>query len=428
MSPEDCTRITYRYERWRCVCAGLVEAGATTFFLLLAVRYFHTGALAKSLVAGGGSVGLLLSPWMVHLTQRVGGPITHAASRVLKLGAVAALVAAFAPRSAVALYTTGCVLALTASSAVIPLLTQMYQDNYPAPRRGQLYASTFRLRIAAALGFGFVGGHWLEPGPWCREHLPAVAAWLNGWPDRFRALPLIFALALAVAGWALSQVPSGPLRGTTGSHPLASFRFLRHDRWFRQALIAWMLMGFANLAMLPMRVEYLGNPRYGLGKTAAEIALLTLVLPNAARLVMSPVWGWLFDRMNFFVLRIALNLGFALGIAAFFTNDSWAGLLVSALVYGIANAGGDVAWGLWVTKFAPPDHVADYMTVHTFLTGVRGVLAPLAAFQLIQHVTPSTMGWLAGGLIVIACFVLVPEIWSWIPRSRGERSVEPAEE
>jgi MFS family permease len=174
-------------------------------------------------------------------------------------------------------------------------------------------------------------------------------------------------------------------------------------------------MGFANLMMLPMRVEYLANPKYGLALTAGEIAFLTGVVPNSARLLLSPLWGWLFDRMNFFVLRVTLNLGFALGILAFFTSDSILGLVVGAIIHGIANAGGDVAWGLWVTKFAPPRRVADYMSVHTFFTGVRGVAAPLVAFHLLNTMTMSSLGLLSGGLILVASLLLLPEI----PHGRG---------
>jgi MFS family permease len=116
--------------------------------------------------------------------------------------------------------------------------------------------------------------------------------------------------------------------------------------------------------------------------TAAKVAFLTGVLPNLARLIMSPVWGWLFDRMNFFVLRVVLNMGFALGIFSFFTSNDTTGLIIGGIIFGISNAGGDIAWSLWVSKFAPPGRVADYMSVHTFFTGLRGVIAPVAAFHL----------------------------------------------
>jgi MFS family permease len=178
-----------------------------------------------------------------------------------------------------------------------------------------------------------------------------------------------------------------------------------------------MLMGFANLMMLPLRVEYLANPKYGHQLTVANVALLTGVVPNLARLVMSPIWGHLFDHMNFFALRVTLNCGFAIGILTFFTSDSMAGMVIGAVVFGVSNAGGDVAWSLWVTKFAPPGRVADYMAVHTFLTGVRGVLAPLAAFLAVGTLT---LGWLAGisaALIIAATLLLVPEI-KWGKKAR----------
>jgi len=138
--------------------------------------------------------------------------------------------------------------------------------------------------------------------------------------------------------------------------------------------------------------------------------VLTGVIPNVARLILSPIWGWLFDHMNFFALRIILNIGFALGTLTFFLSDSRTGLVAAAIIYGISAAGGDVAWSLWVTKFAPPERVADYMSVHTFLTGVRGVLAPVVAFAVVARLSMVTLALISAGLIVLATLLLVPEI------------------
>ncbi len=422
-------QITFRQERWRSACAGVLETAGNTFLLLVATRYFSAGPVAKSLVAAGGSTGLLLSPIVVNAAQRFAFPPTRAVSTLLGLGAVAALAAALAPTGWPVFYAVACVLAMASSAASIPLMTQVYQDNYPAERRGKLYSRTFMLRIAAAIVFAFLAGQWLEPG--LARMFPdgsialRVDRWLDTIPGRFRWLVLSFGAALAVAAVAVRRIPSKPLLPAAGTHPLHAMKYVREDRLFRQALLAWMLMGFANLAMIPMRVEYLGNPRYGLSKTAGEIALLTLVIPNVARLVMSPVWGLLFDRMNFFALRVTLNVGFALGIAAFFTSDHPWGLVLGSVIYGVSNAGGDVAWGLWVTKFAPPARVADYMAVHTAFTGLRGVLAPFVAFQLVQRFTPATMGMVCGTLILVASAILVPEIRAW--RLRQAAAEPPAE-
>lgn len=383
------------------VFAGVLESAANTFLLLMAVRNFEAGAFAKAAVAAGGSVGLLLSPFAVSLVERRRWPATVGAARILLLGGLACALAAAVP--VLWLFVPACVLAMTTSSAVVPLMTQVYYDNYPAAQRGKLYARTFMLRIGAAMTFSWVGG-----------------LFLDAYPEGFRWLLLTFCLAFVLTALLVRRIPSQPLHLSGGAHPLHALRFVREDRLFRQTLIVWMLMGFANLMMLPMRIEYLGNPRHGLALSAADIAWLTGVIPNLARLVMNPVWGWLFDRMNFFALRTALNVGFAIGIFSFFTSGSPLGLILGAVIYGISNAGGDVAWGLWVTKFAPPGRVADYMSVHTFLTGVRGVAAPIVAFQLVQRFSLSVLGGFSAALIVAATLLLLPEIGRWKGRRPGE--------
>jgi hypothetical protein len=228
--------------------------------------------------------------------------------------------------------------------------------------------------------------------------------------ELFRWLLVAFSIAFVISALLLWRIPSKPLTVLESSNPMRGMRYLRDDRVFRTTMIVWMLMGFANLMMTPLRIEYLANPLYGLALTPQEIALLTVIIPALVRLLLSPAWGWLFDRMNFFVLRITINLAFAASILVFFTGDSWLGLVLGAVVFGIAISGGDVAWSLWVTKFAPAHLVADYMSVHTFFTGVRGVLAPLLAFQLVTRISIASMGMVCTSLIVAASLILVPEL------------------
>jgi MFS family permease len=409
MAPDDRTALTYRCERWRAVANGILETGGTTFLLLIAVKWFQAGATAKALVAGGGSVGLLLTPLVVAFVQNQGWPAARAAARLAGFGAACFLVMAAVPF--VPVFVVGSVLALAASASAVPLLTQVYQENYPEAERGQYFSRTVMIRIGVAALFSELAGRAL-----------------SGHLEYYRWLLVVFAAAFAGASYALSRCPSRPLAAPVGAHPFRTLRFARDDHVFRQTLICWMLMGFANLMMLPMRVEYLANPRYGLALTIGEIAFLTGVAPNAVRLLMSPLWGWLFDRTNFFVLRIVLNVGFASGILAFFTSDSVSGLIVGSVIYGISNAGGDVAWSLWVTKLAPPERVADYMSAHTFFTGVRGVVAPLVAFHLVSALSIGTLGWVSGGMILLASLLLLPEIKHGQGRRRATALVEEVSE
>jgi MFS family permease len=403
------TTTTFRYELCRSATAGILETAGSTWLLTIAVKHFQAGALAKASVAGSGSLGLLLSPLVVSLVSSSGWPVSLAASRLLSLGALSFLCTALVPILPV--FVVGSLLGMATSAAIIPLLTQMYQDNYPERVRGRLFSRTVMVRIACAAAFSKVAGDLLD------GHL-----------ERSRWVLLVFSGALALASFCLWRCPTRPIPHDGGTHPFRAMRFVRDDPLFRRTLICWMLMGFANLMMLPLRVEYLANPAYhasGALVTVSTIALLTGVIPNLARLVLSPIWGYLFDHMNFFALRMTLNLGFAIGILAFFLTDSMAGMIAGAIVFGISNAGGDVAWSLWVTKFAPPGRVADYMSVHTFLTGVRGVLAPVAAFYTVQQLSPGLLAAVSAGLIAVATVLLLPE---WRAGKRGQPAPALVEE
>lgn len=379
---------------FRAVSAGIIESAAGTFLLTIAVQWYKAGSVSKALIAAAGSCGLLLSPVVVWMTARLRWPTSRAASRLFVVGALGFLAAAIAPWLPV--FVLGTSVGLIASSACVPLVTQIYQENYPAHRRGRLLSGSFMIRIASAAVMSGVGGMALDNG-------------------RMRGFPwmlAVFGLAMAFASFCLSRCPSLPLLHDTGAHPLKGWKHVQSDALFRQTLISWMLMGFANLMMLPLRVEYLANPKYGLALNTTTIALLTGVIPHSARFIMSPIWGRLFDRMNFFALRLTLNLGFALGILGFFTSNHPLGLILGSVLYGISNAGGDVAWSLWVTRFAPAERVAEYMAVHTFLTGFRGVLAPAAAFYLIDRFPVGGIAVVCATLIGLACLVLLPEIRS----------------
>jgi len=172
-----------------------------------------------------------------------------------------------------------------------------------------------------------------------------------------------------------------------------------------------MIMGFGNLMMIPIRVDYLANPVYGLEKSELVIAVLTLVIPNVFRLLLNPFWGRMFDRINLFLLRAVLNLFFAAGILIFFNSSTMTGMVIGQICFGIAHAGGDIAWGLWVTKLAPPNRVADYMSVHTFFTGVRGVLAPVIGFGVLASgLAVDSLSQMSGGLIILSAIMLIPTI------------------
>jgi MFS family permease len=396
------TQATYLLERLRAIPAGIIESTNSTFFLLIALQALQADSLSKSLILAGGNIGLLLTPWVVMWVARSGQPVMRVAAWLMGLGSIALVIAAAFP--ILPIYIAAAMLAYALTNMVIPLFTPVYQANYAPRERGKYVSRAIVVRVAVAALYGELAGRLLTLD---------VAL--------FRIVLVIAALSFAASALIISRIPSQPIHANENSarggfrQILQSMSFMRTDKLLRNTMMAWMLMGFANLMMMPLRVEYLANPIYGINLNAQQTAFLTVVIPSLARLVMSPIFGWVFDRLNFFATRVVLNIAFAISILAFFTGNSYAGLVVGALVFGIAIAGGDITWSLWVTKFAPPARVADYMSVHTFFTGIRGVLAPLLAFQLITRLPVGQIGLLCTVMIGLASLILVPEMRSRRP-------------
>jgi MFS family permease len=195
-----------------------------------------------------------------------------------------------------------------------------------------------------------------------------------------------------------------------------AFRHVGEDDRFRKLLISWMILGFGNLLSFSLFVEYITNKDYGFDFSEGHVSIITTVIPETCFFIFVLIWGRLFDRMDFYVLRCLINLIFAAGIIFYFLGDGLWPLYIGIGLHGVAKAGGNVAWSLWVTKFASAEHVAEYMSVHTFLTGCRGVVAPMVAFPLLAAYGPVLVGSIGASLIFIATAMLIPDLKS---RDRG---------
>lgn len=378
-------RRTVQLERYRAIAAGVFESYGV-FLLMILVRHFNGTSFDKSVIASAGTSGLLLTPLVLFLSRKFEFSSPRALSILFGTSSAAFFAASLV--SSRPLFVSLLALGILLPSTASPLLTSIFNNNYPSNKRGQLYAQNQAIRILTSVIFGLIAG-------WC----------INGAITYYYLLVALFGVALGTSSFLVSQIP-GDNDSTPPTPLLSCFRYLVTDSLLRNTTISWMLLGFGNLMMLPLRTEYLANPIYSLNLSEFEIALFVSALPNLARLCGTYVWGRLFDSINFFSLRIMLNLSFLSGIVSFFMTDAHIGLALSALIFGFSTSGGDVAWTLWVTKFAPAERVPDYMAVHTFFTGVRGLLAPITAFSLLAIMSIQTLSLLAASLILMATILL----------------------
>jgi MFS family permease len=375
----------------RSVPLGVLLPLESSLLITIALKHFDAPGLVKGLIAAANGVGLLATPFITSMARRWQRPVmvpVAVLSAIGTLGFLAAMV------DALPMYAIGSIVGIAMVNGMFPLVTVCYERNFPPYELGRRvgWGMSLKVFVSAVVGLG-------------------MGAYLSRHPDQWWVVIGMGALASLALVVLNLQVPSEPLPKVPGVHTswLPHFYLLAEDRRLKLTLTAWMLMGFGNLMLLPLRVEYLANPKYGIEATTATIAIITVVVPSIVRLVSMPVFGFIFDRMSFFASRILVNVLFAIYVAAFFTGTSMTGLLIGAVVLGIGSAGGDLMWNLWVTKFAPAGRTADYMGLHTFFTGIRAVLAPVVGFAILGRVSLSTVAVIAAMLMLASALVLVPE-------------------
>ena len=391
LTTSELHRRTYKYDLWRGFFEGVLSSGIQTFALFIAIRYYNAGEGLKSLIAAAPFIGMILSLPLVHYTAGKGLKKSFCSAVPSALASVCLIIAAWIP--SLEFYALMITISYICRSAAIPYLTSIYSDNYPHLKRGASFSKPLLLTVAISSLFGLAGSLLLEMN----------IIYFN-W-----VFTVVGISALAKA-WSISLMPSYVIEKTSHNHPFGNFEYVIKDREFGYVLFTWFIMGFANLWVLPLRVDYVASSTYGIEASPLIVALIITIIPETIRFLFIPFWARLFDRMNFIVLRMILNVLFGTGIALFFISKNLLIIGTGSALIGLAFAGGSIAWALWVTKYAPPEKVSAYMSVHVCLTGIRGTIGPMIGYWTAAQVGATMTGWISCGLMILATIMLLPEI------------------
>ncbi len=189
-------------------------------------------------------------------------------------------------------------------------------------------------------------------------------------------------------------------------------RVLKEDKRFARYCVAQFFHGIANLMTVPVVVaivsrELQSGPRFGYWISTA----LLVGLPMLVLLGTLGRWGKLFDRIGVLQFRV-VNLyawcaGLLFGLLGTLVlvgdrGDSPGYYLLAVtmfvlrgLLYGVASGGGKIAWNLGHLHFAKAEQAEIYMGIHVFLTGIRGLAAPLFGMWLW-----TVIGWPVWGVAI----------------------------
>ena len=400
MTPDPkTTKKAFWIEMIRSGPMGMLEFLFVPLAGLVALKYYNASDWQKAFLLSISEAGLIATFIIVPLIRRLRWQATHAAAIFSLLGAAGIAFTAAYSDSLIS-YMAGLGFAFFILMLPLPLITQIYRTNFPEAKRGKILAIASILRGIIGIAFAWKAGQWIDSDI-----------------ENFKPLLWVFvcvSLLNAIAFWLMPKVDTA--KGST--NPFSAFKWLKRDKKFRTLIVSWMLMGLGNLTALKIWTEYFANDQYGNGFSAFEVTLLTFIIPQSVKILFTYPWGWLFDRMNFYLLRIILNVLFGAAIIVVFYGQTFWVIAIGTGLQGLAFAGGSIAWMLWVTKIAPPEHTAEYMSIHTFTTGLRGVIAPALGFYLLITIGDS-IAIFSTILIILASVVIIPEY----RRSRGSTNI-----
>ena len=374
---------TYRNDILRAPFSGVLEAGWSTLILLIAIRHFSAPENYKAFIASAPPIGFLLTPLTTYLVAKWHLRPSLVSACVLALTAL--LFVGATVIESLFLFTVLIMMSQIITVQQGPLMTQIYTENYPASQRGRRLATPFIITALSTILFSLAGGQLLD---WSMAYYP----WL--------LLAMAFsALACALA---TNRIPSTPLSTKMAGGPLQNLSLIWKDKLFGCMLGSWMLLGLGNLITIPIRVEYLANPRYNINLENTSVAFLLVMVPSVVRILSTKLFGRLFDNLHFITIRNLLNVFYLLGIICFFLTENIIVLTLAMAFVGLSNGGGKIVWHLWVTKIAPPEKVSAYMSVHMALTGVRGTLAPFLGYWILSRFSPQGVAMVSTLLICIS--------------------------
>jgi hypothetical protein len=209
--------------------------------------------------------------------------------------------------------------------------------------------------------------------------------------------------------------------------PARLLDILRSDRLFRRYMACMFVFGTGNIAMTAPLVIML---RDVFGYEYLAGILITTCIPIVIMPAVIPLWARLLDRTHILRFRAVHAWAFVSAnvvvlVAALTLTPSL--LWVAAALKGVALGGGVLGWNLGHHDFAPIERASDYMGIHVTLTGVRGLIAPLAAvavYQMLERAQPGAGPWvfalcLALTLVGTTGFTIMRR---WVPpgaRSQG---------
>ncbi len=275
---------------------------------------------------------------------------------------LAAIVAAYSPPSALALFFVCFAWHGLGAGALGTAWQDLIARMFPVERRGRFLGLT----NFVGSGTGAIGA---IASTWLLEHL--------AYPTNFTVLFLIAATAILISwGWlALAREPVQ--KGASSASSIAAYlaglpELLRRDHNFRRFLIARVLMALAGMGSGFVTVSAL--KRWQVADSTAGLYTMAFLAGQTFGYI---VFGFLADRRGH---KLALELAIlasTLGFACTWLAPGPEWYFVAFVLFGIGSSAVVGSAMLVVMEFCAPERRPTYIGITSTSVGVVGLVAPL---------------------------------------------------
>lgn len=356
--------------------------------MILLIDLFQSGLYEKTALGSISSCGLLIGLPLFRYISKWKQPASTIIAFLLLLSAV------FLGLSLVFSHVWWFIICISLSIIIpisgLPFLSEIY-SSYQKSKRGKRFVTSLLAGNIGVLLFTYLGTE------------------LYGESHNTLALMLLFTCCLIIAAFCSYKTPVSYQQRLTPNFK-DFIKILSHDKLFSYICAAWFILGAGNLWLYPYRTNYLMEAPFGHNLDAKETLFLVVVIPETIRMLTAPLYAFAFDRFNFVILRMLINIFFIFYCFTFFSSTSYTGVFIGSCFQGLAMGGGSIAWQLWVTRLAPTGQSSTYMAIHTFLTGVRKILCPILGLWALQGIGPNTCAWISAAMIFFSTIMLIPVI------------------
>jgi hypothetical protein len=160
--------------------------------------------------------------------------------------------------------------------------------------------------------------------------------------------------------------------------PRLFWAILRDDHLYRDYMIWMMVFGAGNMMLVAPLVLVLTN---NLGVSTFEQVVIAAALPTLVMPFATPFWARVLATQHVITFRSNNSRWYVMASLLILFGavlpSMWL-LWIGSVLLGIGVAGGSLGWNLGHNDFAPDDRAPEYLGLHVSLTGLRGLVAPLA--------------------------------------------------